>query len=62
MILAEHRPFHVRLKPLGPTNPIRAQVSRRYLHEHYPIHEQRILGAADAYGVAEADATFIGLP
>ncbi len=49
-------------KPLGPTNPIRAQESRRYLHEHYPIHEQRILGAADAYGIAEEDATFIGLP
>ncbi len=49
-------------KPLGPTDPIRARESRRYLHEHYPIHEQRILGAADAYGIAEVDATFIGLP
>lgn len=49
-------------KPLGTTNPIRAQESRRYLHEHYPIHEQRILGAADAYGIAEEDATFIALP
>ncbi len=39
-------------KPLGPTNPIRAQESRRYLHEHYPIHEQRVLGAADAYGLS----------
>jgi len=49
-------------KPLGTTNPIRAQESRRYLHEHYPIQEQRILGAADAYGITEEDATFIGLP
>ncbi len=49
-------------KPLGPTNQIRAQESRRYLHAHYPIHEQRILGAADVYGIAEEDATFIGLP
>ena len=49
-------------KPLGSTNPIRAQESRRYLHEHYPIHEQRIFGAADAYGIAEEDACFVGLP
>ncbi|MCP4205360.1 MAG: linear amide C-N hydrolase [bacterium] len=49
-------------QPLGPTNPTRAQESRRYIHEHYPIHEQRILGAAEAYGVAEEDATFVGLP
>jgi len=49
-------------KPLGTTNPIRAQESRRYLHQHYPIHEERILGAADAYGIPEEDATFIGLP
>ena len=49
-------------RPLGSANPIRAEATRRYIHEHYPIHEQRILGAADAYGVAEGDATFIGLP
>ncbi len=49
-------------KPLGPSNPIRVEESRCYLHEHYPIHEQRILGAADAYGIAEEDASFIGLP
>ncbi len=49
-------------KPLGTTNPIRAQESRRYLHEHYPIHEQRNLGAASASGIAEEDATSMGLP
>ena len=49
-------------KPLGQTNPIRAKESRSYFHDFYPIHEQRILGAADVYGIAEDDATFIALP
>jgi len=51
-------------RPLRAIDPIRAQASRRYFREHYPIHEQRLLGAADAYGMAEGDeaANFVGLP
>ena len=52
------------VQPLGPIDPIRARAARRYFREHYPIHEQRLLGAADAYGIAEGDegANFVGLP
>ena len=34
--------------PLRAIDPIRARATRRYFREHYPIHEQRLLGAADA--------------
>ncbi len=52
------------VQPLGPIDPIRARAARRYFREHYPIHEQRLLGAADAYAIAEGDegANFVGLP
>jgi hypothetical protein len=51
-------------RPLGASDPTHARATRRYYHEHYPIHEQRILGAADAYGIDEDDdaANFVGLP
>ncbi len=51
-------------QPLRAIDPIRARAARRYFREHYPIHEQRLLGAADAYGIAEGDeaANFVGLP
>ncbi len=52
------------VQPLRAIDPIRAEATRRYFREHYPIHEQRLLGAADAYGIAEGDeaANFVGLP
>jgi len=51
-------------RPLRALAPIRAQATRRYYREHYPIHEQRLLGAADAYGMVEGDeaANFVALP
>ncbi len=57
-----HTKFDAR--PRGAIDPIRARATRRYFREHYPIHEQRLLGAADAYGMAEGDeaANFVGLP
>ena len=49
--------------PVRAIDPIRARATRRYYREHYPIHEQRLLGAAEAYGLSEHDteAQFIGL-
>jgi len=51
-------------RPLRAGDPTHARATRRYYHEHYPIHEQRILGAADAYGIDPDDdaANFVGLP
>ena len=49
-------------RPLWPVDPVCVDESRRYFHRHYSIHEQRILGAADAFGIAEDDASFVGLP
>ena len=52
------------VQPLRAIDPIRARASRHYFREQYPIHEQRLLGAAEAYDITESDeaANFVGLP
>lgn len=50
--------------PLYSPDPTVAAAIHAYFREHYPIHGERLLGAADAYGIPEGDplANFVGLP
>ena len=48
--------FDVQLKPVP--DPIVLNASREYLRGHYPIHHQRMLGVADAYGLSGDDPRF----
>ena len=39
------------------TDPLKTRVQRRYMRQHYPIHYERMLGAAQAYGANLEDDT-----
>lgn len=42
-------------RPEQARDPVVAKAARRYHHDHYPILEERCLGASDAFGIREDD-------